>query len=911
MTPVDLIRAVPKASAMRFPSCLPRLLAVACVLPAALFAEKPFSFADTPGQLPKAVLPRHYTLRLQPDLAARTTTGTARIDLELLQPVHELVLNALELDIDSAVLVDDATRPLPLTPRLDAGKQTLTLPVGLSAGRHTISISYRGKIGTQAEGFFVDKYPTPTGDKLMLGTQFEPTDARRVFPCWDEPVYRATYDITLVVPEKLLAVGNMPVARETPLAGGLKEVVFERTPAMASYLVALYAGEFEAVEGEQDGVKLRILTTEGKRASALYALESTKRILAYYNEYFGVPYPLPKLDQVAVPNAFATFGAMENWGCITYIDTALLHDPATSSQEGRERVFEVIAHEMAHQWFGDLVTMAWWDNLWLNEGFASWMGTKASDALNPDWQLWVRAAEAKEGAMGLDARKTTHPIQRPIANESQANDAFDTISYQKGQAFLRMLETYLGEDTFRSGIRRYVGQHKYSSTTTADLWTALGEASGKPVVALAAGWTEQPGFPIVLVSAVGASLDDDRASGSGAPTSTRALQLQQSRFSVNDPAAAPLTWKIPVAIANTASMGVSTVTLLEDRPVIAPWPAGTGTPKANLGNAGFYRVLYDDALSDALTREIATLPVSDQLNFLGDTWALVEAGRRPATAWLGLAEQLRASPSQPVWEHLIEKLALIDRFQIDQPGRRAWQAWVAQLLAPRFAQLGWEARAGESPLDATLRAKLVEALGRCGDRAVIDECLRRFQAYRADPASLPGNLRGPVLAVVGRYATRETYDQLHQLARAARTTEEKRRAYAGMQAALDPALAAETLALTLGNEMSTTESARNVAAVAGNEHADLAWEFAREHTDALLQRTTFFGRNIYLPGIARASTDARRAGELENLVREKLPPDAFAEAAKAADLIRLYAAVKQRELPAIDAWVKVRVQLKE
>ncbi len=880
-------------------------------LPAALLAEKPFSFADTPGQLPKTVVPRHYTLRIQPDLDQRTTTGTATIELEVLQPVTELVLNANDLVIDSAVLVDPPAAPLVLTPRLDATKQTLALPVTLAPGRHVITLAFRGKIGTQAEGFFVDKYPTPTGDKLMLGTQFEPTDARRVFPCWDEPVYRATYDITLVVREKLMAVTNMPAVRETPLGTGWKEVSFARTPAMASYLVALYAGEFEALEGEQDGVRLRILTTEGKRASAAYALESTKRILHYYNEYFGTPYPLPKLDQIAVPNAFATFGAMENWGCITYIDTALLHDPATGSQEGRERVFKVIAHEVAHQWFGDLVTMAWWDNLWLNEGFASWMGTKASDALNPEWQLWVRASEGRETALGLDARKTTHPIQQPIANESQANDAFDTISYQKGQGFLRMLEAYLGEDAFRGGLRRYMATHKYSNTTTADLWAALGAASGKPVVELAAGWTEQPGFPVIMVSTVGASLDDARAPAGGAPTPGRSIRLQQSRFTVNDPAAAPLTWKVPVTLANTARLTQGSVTLLEKTPLTVPWPAGAGTIKANVGNTGFYRVLYDDALTDALRGAVATLPVTDQLNLLGDTWALTEAGRASSTAWLGLVEQLRDSPSQPVWEHVVDKFELIDRLQWGQPGRRAFQAWAVQILSPRLAALGWDARAEESPLDAALRPKLIAALGLYGDRAVIDECTRRFEAFLADPASLAGNLRSPVLLVAGRYATRETYDRLHTLARNATTTEEKRRAYAAMQAALDPKLAAATLAMTLGDELSTTEAARNVAAVAGRGHADLAWEFAKANTQALLERTTFFGRNAYLPGIARASTDAARADDLEKVVREKLPADAFAEAAKGADLIRLNASVKKRELPAMDAWIKQRVKLPE
>jgi len=396
--------------------------------------------------------------------------------------------------------------------------------------------------------------------------------------------------------------------------------------------------------------------------------------------------------------------------------------------------------------------------------------------------------------------------------------------------------------------------------------------------------------------------------GTGA---TRALRLEQARFSVNDPHAAPLTWKVPVTLANTANLAATSITLLEDQTLTVPWPAGAGTPKANVGNTGFYRVLYDEGLADALRRELTALPVSDQLNLLGDTWALVEAGRQPATAWLGLVEQLHASPSQPVWEHVLDKFVLLDRLERNQPGRAAFQAWAVQLLGPRFALLGWDAKPGESALDATLRAKLIAGLGRYGDRAVIAECLRRFQAYVADPASLPGNLRSPVLEVTGRHATRATFDQLHALARAARTTEEKRRAYAGMQAALDPALAQEMIALSLDHELSATETARNLAAVATNEHPDLAWSFALAHADALLKQTTFFGRNEYLPTIAQYLTDAARADELENFTREHLPADSFTEAAKGADVIRLYATVKHRELPAIDAWIKERVKLPE
>ena len=864
----------------------------------ALRAEQPFAFATTPGQLPKTAVPRHYELHIQPNLAARTTTGTARIELDVLAPGPELVLNALELEITAAAGLDDPAKPQPLTVRLDPARQTLALarPGGWQPGAHTVTISYRGRIGTQAEGFFVDKYPTPTGDKLLLGTQFEPTDARRVFPCWDEPVYRATYDLTLVVPAKLIAVSNMPITRETPLAGGLKEVVFGRTPGMASYLVAIYAAEFEVVEGEQDGVKLRVLTTEGKRATAVYALEATKRILSYYNAYFGVRYPLPKLDQIAVPNAFASFGAMENWGCITYIDTAILFDPAGSSQARREAVFGTIAHEMAHQWFGNLVTMAWWDNLWLNEGFASWMGTKSTDALNPDWLIWLRANREKNTAMALDGRRTTHPILQPVLNESQASDAFDTISYLKGQSFLRMLEAYLGEDTFRAGIRRYIGQNRLSNTTTANLWAALAEASGKPVPAIAADWVERPGFPIVTLTTAGAGAD-------------RRLILGQTRFTYDHLHAEPLLWKIPLTLATTGTLAAPTALLLEGATATAPVPAGPGTVKANVGDSGYYRVLYDDPLAENLRRALPALPVADQLNLLADTDALVEAGRLSEPAYLELVEQLHDSRSPPVWNQIIGSLDGIDLLQRGQPGRRAFQAWAVSQLVPQLSRLGWVPVPGESPLDATLRGEFVGALGFFGDRATIAECYRRFDVYLKDPASLSGDLRAPVLAVVGRYATRPVYDQLHALVRAALTTEDKRRAYAAMQSALDPVLAAETLNLSLGDEMPSSESGRNVARVAfSSEQTALAWEFACAHLPALLAKYPFFGRNEYLPRIANAFTDAARADELLAVVRAHLNADALPEAERSADLIRHNAAVKQRELPKIDAWVKTRLQ---
>ncbi len=375
----------------------------------------------------------------------------------------------------------------------------------MPAGTHTLTLSFTGKINQQGQGLFYARYQEQgtNAQKTMLGTQFEATDARRLFPCWDEPSFRARFQLTAVVPENFLAVSNMPVESENKIASG-KEVHFAMSPSMSTYLNVFVTGELDLVETKVGETQIRVITTKGKAEQGRYALQASAQILQYYNEYFGTPYPLPKLDQIAIPGGFG--GAMENWGGITYFESALLYDPEKSSETTKQIIYEVIAHEMAHMWFGDLVTMAWWDNLWLNEGFASWMGTKCTAHFNPQWEVWLkkqmprdptrRVGIPKEAAMEGDAFSTTHPIQQKIATEAEANSAFDDITYKKGQSFLRMLESFLGEEVFRDGIRKYIAKHKYSNTTTADLWNSLGEASGKPVGDISAGWTEQPGFPV-------------------------------------------------------------------------------------------------------------------------------------------------------------------------------------------------------------------------------------------------------------------------------------------------------------------------------------------------------------------------------------------------------------------------------
>jgi aminopeptidase N len=871
-------------------TCL--LLLLAAMSPPATLADAPFAFDTTPGRLPKTVVPRHYAIRLEPDLDKFITRGSMTVDLEVRQPVAEIVLNALDLDVTRASLVADRETPLEINQNPDKQLVTLKLPAPIGPGRCRLALEFTGRLTEHAQGLFYVRYAAPSGKKIMLATQMEPADARRMFPCWDEPVFRATYDLTVVVPQKHLAVSNMPVESETNLSNGLKEVKFMRTPPMASYLVVLVSGELEELKGEAAGVKIRVITTEGKREQARYALAVTEKVLPYYNRYFGIRYPLPKLDQIAVPGGFD--GAMENWGGITYNESMLLFDPQTSSQQTRRDIFVTVAHEMAHQWFGNLVTMAWWDNLWLNEGFASWMENKATDHFNPDWEMWLAAGLEKSGVMSQDARKTTHAVQSAVNNESEADDSFDNITYIKGQAFLQMLENYLGEAQFRKGIHRYLAAHEYSNTTTADLWSALEKSSGKPVAALSAGWTEQPGLPVVIVKS-------DCTGG------RQIVTLTQKRFTVGDPDAQSLSWTIPVAWFNTARPASARHTLLQNTPVTITLPDCSDAIKLNAGDFGYYRVSYEPAWYRKV--KIAGLPPTDQLGLLSDTWAMVEAGRASSTNYLALVEALPSAKTYAVWSHIISVLELLDGLEQNQPGRVKFQQYARLLLQPQWQRLGWSPHPGEPVGDALRRSQILGTLGRFGDSAVIAEARARFDQFLARPETLPADLRPSVLNIVGRYSDRKTYGELHELARNAKGTEEREMDYRALAGALDPVLAQVTLDLSLTDETVPQEASDLVAQVAGSgEQTELAWKFTQQHLKELLAKVDSFNRNDYVPSIVASCSDAARANELKAFVAANVSTDAAAKANETAEDILFKAALKQRELPPIDRWVEAAAQ---
>jgi aminopeptidase N len=858
-------------------------------------AEKPFEFSRTPGKLPKEVVPIEYSVRFVPNVDKFTFTGSEAVKASVHRPVHQLVLNALGLKITDAS-VDG--KPLPQSAiKTDEKNEllTLALPSQVAAGDHTLALSFSGKINQQGQGLFYMRYQEQgTGaKKIALGTQFEATDARRLFPCWDEPSFRARFQLTAVVPENWLAVSNMPIESEKKVSDG-KEVRFAATPSMSSYLNVFVAGELDLIESRSGPTQLRVIATKGKAERGRYALEAMAQILQYYNDYFGVAYPLPKLDQIALPGGFG--GAMENWGGITYYESALLFDPKNSSAETKQNIYEVLAHEMAHQWFGDLVTMAWWDNLWLNEGFASWMGTKCTARFNPQWEVWLRrnlprdptrrVGIAKDQAMEGDARSTTHPIQQPIATEAEASGAFDDITYKKGQSFLRMLESFLGEDVFREGIRRYIAAHKYSNSTTADLWNALSQVSGKPVGRIAAGWTEQPGFPLVKVK---------REQGDK-------VSLTQERFTINFKNAPPLEWKIPLTYS---VIGETPATLLMTGKIdtLQKIPANRAL-KLNVNGAGNYRVEYDESSWNLLLQALPKLSVEDRVNLLSDAWALVQAGRAPVAFYFGLVEKLPSSPELAEREQVIHVLDFIDRLLVGHPEQEKFQGYARSVLRPTFDALGWEPKAGEPVSAGNLRASLITALGGLNDEKIIADCRERFKKYLTNPESLPPDLRPPVFGVVGRYADEETWNQLHELGLKTTSTEEKQNYYDALSGALDLNLAKKTLPIAVTDELSTSRAIFLVSSVARqSDHPEIAWDFAKANMKALLAKTDALGANRYAPSLFTFFSDDSRADELKAYAKTNLPATSATDVAKAVDEIHFRSEFKKRLATQLSAWI--------
>ena len=863
---------------------LATVAALALAAPLAAAAPAP---AEVTTQLPRSVRPVHYDIALTPDATKLTFAGRAAITIDVLTPTATITLNAADLAFDKVMLSGVAAAPVI---KVDAATQTATFTFAsaVAPGRHTLTMDYRGVIGTQATGMFALDYDGIGGKKRALYTQFEANDARRVFPSWDEPNYKATFSLSATVPKGQMALGNLPIASSTDAGGGKVLVRFGETPKMSTYLLFFGLGDFERITAKAGPTEIGIVTQTGKAAQGRFILDSDVAVLKEYNDYFGVPYPLPKLDNIAAPGSSQFFSAMENWGAIFTFERSIILDPTISTQADKERAFTTAAHETAHQWFGDLVTMAWWDDLWLNEGFASWMESRTTAKLHPEWHTDLSAVGVREAAEGRDSLATTHPVIQHVATVEQSQQAFDAITYQKGESVIRMLEDYVGADVWRAGVRRYIAKHAYGNTTTDDLWREIDAASpGKPISDIAHKFTLQPGVPLIRAS-------------TACTAGRTSITLTQGEFSKDRPGKTPLSWPVPVTARGLGGAAVKTVVTGGAGTLTV---GGCGPVVVNAGQAGYYRTLYAPAAFGAVRDAFATVPAKDQLGILSDTWSLGLAGYQPVPDYLDLARAVPASADPQIVAQMANVFGAIDYYYRGDPVKRArFRTFAVGRLHPLFAAIGWTARANEAAPVANLREELIRTLASFGDQDVITEARRRFAAMARDPAAAPAAIRTAVLYAVAVNADGATWDTLHRMAASEKTPLIKRELYTQLAVAADPKLAQRALDLVLTDEPGVTTGPEMLQVVSGS-FPELAYDFALAHADTITKQVDTSSRSRYFPALITGSTDPASIAKINAYADKYLTPESRRDADTAAAAITYRVKVIATRLPAVDAWL--------
>ena len=700
---------------------------------------------DDPYRLPRNVAPRHYRIRIEPDLESATFTGMEVVTVEVVEPTDRVMLNAIELDIHEAWLDRGGEGRVHAVVEYDepAQRAALNLAEPLTAGRWELRCRFSGILNDQLRGFYRSTFTDMDGQEQVIATtQFEATDARRAFPCWDEPDFKATFGITLVVPDHLMAVSNGAEIQRGPSGSGKVAVTFADTIEMSTYLVAFVVGPFEATEPvDVSGVPLRIVAPRGKKHLTGFALGCSRFCLDYLASYYGIPYPGDKVDMVAIPD-FA-FGAMENLGCITYRESALLLDEATATSGEKMRVLDVIGHELAHMWFGDLVTMKWWDGIWLNEAFATFMEMKATDAYRPGWKRWLEfAAVERPWAFKVDELAGTRPVEFEVRSPEDAEAMFDALTYGKGSAVLRMMEQHIGEKPFRHGVGSYLGAHSYANAETRDLWRSLDEASGRPVGEIMDTWILQGGYPQVRVRSVEGG-----------------VSLEQRRFLIIPDRSDSTTWKVPVQIRGMAGGEPLRAKVLLDGPkALVPVGGAVDWVIANAGGHGFYRCLYEGPLLAAAVERLDELDPLERFTLVDDAWAFVESGQAGVASFIGLAAAFVDETEQAVWGALLGGAGGIGHHLVTDEVRSRFEGWVSDLLAPVADRLGWVPADGETDLVRRLRGRTISALGRLANvPEAIEQARRTYEQLVSDPTGVDPEVGTAALFVCASHGDADTY----------------------------------------------------------------------------------------------------------------------------------------------------------
>lgn len=784
-------------------------------------------FVDSQSyRLPETVIPERYQIRLTPDLKTFTFAGEETITVIVREPISEIILNAAELQIHTAVLTGADGEPLQGTITLDETleRATFRFPQALAPGSAHLHLTFSGILNDKLHGFYRSTYKDAQGnDKLLASTQFESTDARRAFPCWDEPAAKAVFQTTLVIEDGLTAISNTSIIRETPLSGTSKrEVVFADTIKMSTYLMAFIVGEFEGTEPVYvDGAPLRVWAVPGKRHLAKFGQEIGAASLEFFSRYYNYKYPGDKLDLIAIPD-FAS-GAMENLGAITFRETALLVDDQTATRSEMERVADVVAHENAHMWFGDLVTMRWWNGLWLNEAFATFMEMLAVDHCKPEWQRWTSFAVSRAAAMLVDGLRSTRPIEFPVRMPAEAAGMFDILTYEKGAAVLRMLEQYLGGEVFRTGISEYLRKHEYANAETTDLWDAIESSSRQPVRTLMDTWVFQPGYPLISVH-----------------VDQKQVVLSQQIFQyLPNSADAERRWHVPIFLRAKTAAGIHTQTaLMTDRELRISLPASPEWVVVNAGGHGFYRIRYSQDLLNRLTANVhENLSAVERFNLINDTWAATLAGLTPLTTYLDLLKLFREETDHNVWTAIVGSCHYLYRL-LDATQRPALQTFIRTLLGPITQRLGWAPQPGEHELLSQLRGELLGALGTVGnDSATQAAAQTRYLQYKANPSAVDRNIVPALVSILAHIGGSAEYEEFHTAMKTAKTPQEEQRYLFALAAFRQPELLQQTLTMTLSGEVRTQNAPYLMRSLLlntdGREHA---WDFFKQHWDEMLKQ---------------------------------------------------------------------------
>ena len=812
--------------------------------------------------------PINYELTFEPDLKKFTFHGTESILVYCKKLTNTIRMNCAELKIKSCQ-VKFAGKIIKSTPQTNEKNEELQIKLGEKIkGNVTINIEFQGILNDRLLGFYRSKYKHGGKTKYLATTQFEAADARRAFPCWDEPEAKASFEISIIADNKFTAISNMPI-KSKKKTGSKTIYKFGKTPVVSTYLIYLGVGEFEYLTGKIGKTQIRVVTTKGNKSKGKFSLELGKKLLTSYEKYFGIKFPLPKLDLIAIPDFAA--GAMENWGAITFRETILLYDPKTSSTRTKQYIAEVISHEIAHMWFGNLVTMKWWNDLWLNESFATFMATKFVDKFYPEWDLWSQFIEdAMNVAMGLDTLKTTHPIDVKVNSPSEIREIFDAISYDKGGCVLRMLEHYVGEPNFRKGLKQYLSDFKYKNAEGKDLWNAIGKASRMPVTSMINTWLKQPGFPLVEINQDGNS-----------------LKLKQKRYLLeHDEKFSKGLWSIPLSLGLENEISKK---LFSKKSLSIKLPKNTIGFVANYGRKGFYRVKYDEGILLDLKMLVdeKRIPEIDRWAIQNDLFSFCVSGDEQVRNYLDFSDAYYDEDSYLVSVNVAHNLASLYFRAFDEKFVEEIYDYAVNYFRKILFNLGWDPKKSDKHTDALLRAFVISVLGKMNDEEVTEEALRRYDKFLKSPSSLSPDLVEPICSIAAWNGNTKTHGELTKLYQNAKTMEEKLRFLGAMCGFKDKKLLIKSLDFSQTSEVRSQNMQLPIMKVAANPYGDkVLWPWLKKNWKKLNKKVGH-GNPLFNRIVASISSVTNDSMEKEIIQFFKKNPTPGTERTQAQTLERI------------------------